>query len=359
MSAEFSTGPGAGRWRALIVDDSAVIRQLLRAILVRGGMEVETAADPLIAQAKMARFRPDVILLDLEMPRMDGITWLRQLMAENPLPVVICSAMTGRFAHAAMRALAIGAVDVITKPQLDVRGFFEETAEQTLEVVRAAAGARIGRRSGQEPPLPAAVSRSPAAGKSRAASTLVAVGASTGGTEAIQSLLAPMPEDGPGFVIVQHMPEVFTRAFAEYLDQTCRIAVKEAESGDRVLAGRALIARGGHHLVLHRSGLQWIVELIAGPPVSRHCPSIDVLFSSTAKAAGAAAVGVLLTGMGEDGAKGLLEMRQAGAYTIAQDEATSTVFGMPKQAIALEAAAKVAPLPEIAHHILRLAAHRR
>jgi two-component system, chemotaxis family, protein-glutamate methylesterase/glutaminase len=344
----------AGGMRVLIVDDSAVVRQVLVAILTHAGMEVETAPDPLIGQTKLARFRPDVIVLDLEMPRMDGATWLGQLMAETPLPVVICSAMTGRFAHAAVRALAAGAVDVITKPQIGVRGFLEKSAENLVEVVRAAAGARIGRLARRAPPppeTPRPVGLSAAKGATTPA--VVALGASTGGTEALRTLLAQLPADGPGLVIVQHMPAGFTRAFAEHLDQAGPIAVKEAESGDRVLPGRALVARGGHHLVLRKSGYHLIAEITDGPPVSRHRPSVDVLFSSTAKAAGAAAVGVLLTGMGDDGAKGLLEMRRAGAYTIAQDEATSVVFGMPRQAIALDAAAAVAPLGKIAQLLLR------
>jgi two-component system chemotaxis response regulator CheB len=357
--------PGEPPLSVLVVDDSAVVRQALAAILGREGFAVTTAADPLFAMQKMAAARPDVVVLDLEMPRMDGVTWLRRLMAENPLPVVICSALTGRFAHAAVGALEDGAVDVVTKPQLGVRDFLAESATQIVDTVRAAAAARVARRrpSGKAAalPLPALVkpavpSRSVTAGGAGvAADTLVVVGASTGGTEALLSLLSGLPESSPGLAIVQHMPEGFTKAFAQRLNQVCRIAVKEAESGDRLLAGQALIARGNRHLVLHKSGSCYLVEVADGPLVSRHRPSVDLLFKSAAQAAGGNAIGVLLTGMGHDGADGLLALRRAGAHTIAQDEATSVVFGMPREAILLGAVEHVAPLPKIAELISRLA----
>jgi two-component system chemotaxis response regulator CheB len=351
--------PARARRRVLVVDDSAVVRQALTAVLGAAGMEVETAADPLIAQAKIARARPDAIVLDVEMPRMDGLTFLRIVMTgREPIPVVMCSSLAGPGTDVVLQALEDGAVAVIEKPRLGVKGFLEDSAQRIQEAVRGALHARVRPRAPAPEPrhhvsevLPDRKPRLLA----RTTERVVAVGASTGGTEALKALLEAMPPDAPGIAIVQHMPELFTAAFAKRLDGTCRIEVKEAAQNDRLISGRALIAPGNHHLAIRRDGGHYAVEVLDGPPVCRHRPSVDVLFRSAAQAAGANAVGVLLTGMGEDGAHGLLDLRNAGAHTIAQDEATSVVFGMPKEAIKLGAACEVQPLPRIAAAILRRA----
>jgi two-component system, chemotaxis family, protein-glutamate methylesterase/glutaminase len=353
-SAESSDSPPP--LRVLVVDDSAVVRQALTLILSRDGMEVTTAGDPLFAMPKLTARRPDVIVLDLEMPRMDGLTWLRQVMSEDPLPVVVCSALTGRWTQAAIQALEAGAVDVIAKPQFGVRGFLEESATVIVDAVRGAAAARMRWRRGVAGTTPGALSlpdRQPQRATAQAPPyRIVVIGASTGGTEALRTVLEAMPADGPAIALVQHMPEGFTQAFARRLNQLCAIEVKEAESGDRLLPGRALIARGNRHLVLHRSGSHYLAELADGPLVSRHRPSVDVLFQSAARVAGANALGVLMTGMGNDGAQGLLELRRGGAFTIAQDEASCVVFGMPREAVALGAVDEVIPLSRIAAAIL-------
>lgn len=342
--------------RVLVVDDSAVVRQALSQILGRSGMAVSTASDPLIAMDKMRGERPDVLVLDLEMPRMDGLTFLRRIMAsDDPIPVVICSGLAGPGTEAALQALEEGAVEIIAKPSLGVKGFLQESAERLAEAVRGAARARVQRPVSAEKKLTAdAVLPAPRRPALRATSSkVVAVGASTGGTEALRELLEAMPPDAPGLAIVQHMPEVFTAAFASRLSLTCKIEVKEAAADDRLASGRALIAPGNRHLAVRRSGAHYFVELLDGPPVSRHRPSVDVLFRSVAQAAGPNAVGVILTGMGDDGAAGLLEMKQAGAHTMAQDEATSVVFGMPKEAIQRGAVDEVLPMPRIAGAILK------
>jgi two-component system chemotaxis response regulator CheB len=339
----------------LVVDDSAVVRQAVTAVLSQDpGIVVTVAADPYIALDKMGRARPDVILLDLEMPRMDGLTFLRKIMTEDPIPVVVCSGLAARGTAIAIRALEEGAVEVLAKPQLGVRDFLHDSAATLIEVIREAAEVRVRRREAAAVLPPAA---SPAHARRRAdhpygPTDLIAIGASTGGTEALRAILGAMPDDAPGIVVVQHMPERFTAAFAQRLDQVCRIEVKEAAPGDRVLRGRALIAPGNRHLVVRRHNAQYEVDLADGPRVSRHRPSVDVLFRSVAQAAGAQAVGVILTGMGDDGAAGLLEMKRAGATTLAQDERTSVVFGMPKEAIERGAVDRVIPLPSIAAAIL-------
>lgn len=346
----------------LVVDDSAVVRQAMSAILSNGhGMTVTVAADPMIAMQKMARVRPHVILLDLEMPRMDGLTFLRRIMSTDPIPVVVCSGLAARGTDAAIRALEEGAVEVIPKPALGVQGFLHDSGPTLVEMLRGAAAARVRRRL-PAPPAPgprhtadAVLPRRSSSGLHLTTDKVVAIGASTGGTEALRQILEAMPPDAPGIVIVQHMPERFTAAFARRLDETCRIQVKEAESGDRVLDGRALIAPGNRHLLVRRSGGYYSVDVADGPPVSGHRPSVDVLFRSTAQAAGANAVGIILTGMGDDGAAGMLEMHQAGAATIAQDERTSVVFGMPKEAIERGGVDEVLPLPGIAAACLRRA----
>jgi two-component system, chemotaxis family, protein-glutamate methylesterase/glutaminase len=334
--------------RLLVVDDSAVMRQAMIAIgRSAGDIEVTVAADPLIAQSKVERGTFDVVLLDVEMPRMDGLTYLRKLMSERPLPVIVCSALAGRGTEVAVRALEEGAVDVVEKPRVSLHEFLAESNVRLIDAIRGAAGARLRKRS--------TAVRAPAALPVPARGTspkMVAIGASTGGTEALREILEAMPAGAPGMVIVQHMPEIFTAAFARRLNDTCRIQVKEAVEGDRIIPGRALIAPGNRHVLIRRDGAQFAVALSDGPLVSRHRPSVDVLFQSVARVAGPSAIGVILTGMGNDGAAGLLEMHHAGAVTIAQDESTSIVFGMPGAAIGRGAVAFVHPLPSIAAAIL-------
>jgi two-component system chemotaxis response regulator CheB len=343
--------------RVLVIDDSAVVRTALAQILGRAGLAVETAGDPIIAMEKMRRQRPDAIVLDIEMPRMDGLTFLQKIMREDPIPVVVCSGLAGPGTEVALSALEEGAVDIVTKPRLGVKGFLEESAQRLVHVVRAAVVARVRPRAplpvGRKLTADAVVPQRRAPLVRDTTHKVVVVGASTGGTEALRALLEAMPPDAPGLAIVQHMPEVFTEQFARRLDQTCRIEVKEARSNDRLVPGRALVAPGNHHLVVRRSGALYFVEVVDGPPVSLHRPSVNVLFRSAAQAAGRNAVGVILTGMGDDGADGLAEMKAAGARTIAQDEATSVVFGMPKEAIARGGVDEVLPLPRIASAILR------
>ncbi|MGE5717765.1 MAG: protein-glutamate methylesterase/protein-glutamine glutaminase [Acidobacteriota bacterium] len=351
-------GRSSGPSRILVVDDSAVVRQAMTAVLTKGGFTVEVAADPLIALEKMKKARPDVIVLDLEMPRMDGLTFLRKLMSENPIPVVVCSGLTGAGTEAAMRALEEGAVEIITKPRVGVQGFLMDSASQLVDAILGAARARLRtpRVQAAQPRLTAdAMLPSRVGPLAVTTDRIVAIGASTGGTEALRRLLQDLPPDSPGLVIVQHMPEVFTTAFARRLNETCRIEVREASDGDHVVAGRALIAPGNRHTLLRRSGARYVVEVADGPLVSRHRPSVDVLFRSAAQAAGVNAVGVLLTGMGDDGAEGLLEMRRAGARTLVQDEATCVVFGMPKEAIARGAADEVLPIGLIPAAIVKAA----
>lgn len=345
--------------KVLVVDDSATVRQVLAAVLSeKHGFRVTVAADPLIAIEKMKKSVPDVILLDLEMPRMDGMTFLRKLMAESPLPVVICSGLTGPNTDAAIRALEGGAVDIITKPKIGVRGFLEESAVLLEDTVRAAAAARIRRArrysvstaniysKEKHPHLQTA---------SKEKEKIIAIGASTGGTEALLHLFERMSQDCPGIVAVQHMPEGFTAAFARRLNSNCAIEVREAADGDQIVPGRAYIAPGNRHTYVRRMGPTYFLEVRDGALVSRHRPSVNVLFRSVAQAAGPHAVGVLLTGMGDDGADGLLEMKRANAFTIAQDEATCVVFGMPREAILLGAAEEVLPLQRIPETMLRRA----
>ena len=352
---------GQAKIRVLIVDDSAVVRQTLTQLLSQDpDIEViGSAGDPYVAAERIAEQVPDVITLDVEMPRMDGITFLRKLMAQHPIPVVICSSLVEEGAQTALEAIEYGAVEIVTKPRIGVRQFLEDSRTIICDAVKAAAGARVQpltARHKVEPKLTADAVLAPAAfAMSKTTEKVVMIGASTGGTEALRTLLETLPPDTPGIVIVQHMPELFTRAFATRLDGLCAITVKEAESGDTVLRGRALIAPGNHHVLLQRSGARYYVEIKDGPLVCRHRPSVDVLFRSAARYAGPNAVGVILTGMGDDGARGMLEMHQAGAKTIAQDEATCIVFGMPKEAIKLNAVDKVMPLESIAGAILTAA----
>lgn len=347
--------------RVLVVDDSATVRNTLTQIL-ESDPEIEvmaTASDPLIAAERIKHEVPDVITLDIEMPRMDGLTFLAKLMSQHPIPVVICSSLTEQGSATALAALEKGAIEIITKPRHGTAEFLREAAIRICDVVKAAAHARPKARPAHSmrapPKLTADVMLARPQGDALLETTekVVAIGASTGGTEALSVLLRSIPVDGPGLVIVQHMPETFTARFAARLNQSCAIAVKEATSGDSVLRGHALIAPGNKHMLLKRSGARYFVEVKDGPFVSRHRPSVDVLFRSTARYAGANAIGVILTGMGDDGATGMLEMKQAGAFNIAQDEHTSVVFGMPKEAIKLGGVDVVLPLERIGAEVLR------
>ncbi len=355
--------------RVLVVDDSAVVRQTL-AEIIDSDPQLEvmaTAADPFFAAQKIAEEVPDVITLDVEMPRMDGLTFLRKIMSQHPIPVVIISSLTEQGTSTGMKALELGAVEIITKPQMNTRQFIEESRIRICDAVKAAAYARLRRptrTSGETPevrhvgPKYSADAILPAGHPTSMIKTtelVVAVGASTGGTEALTTFLKQMPIDCPGIAIVQHMPEKFTTSFANRLNEICQITVKEAANNDTVLRGQALIAPGNYHMLLKRSGAKYYVEVREGPLVNRHRPSVDVLFRSAARYVGANAIGVIMTGMGDDGAKGLLEMKEAGARTVAQDEKSCVVFGMPKEAIKLGAADRVVSLDQIAGEVLKLA----
>ena len=346
------------RIRVLIVDDSALVRQTLSQVLSSDPLieVIGTASDPFVAAERISEQVPDVITLDIEMPRMDGLTFLRKIMTQHPIPVVICSSLAEEGAQSTLKALEYGAVEIIAKPRLGSKQFLEESRVILCQAVRAAAAARLQAPKlshAVEPKLTADVILSrPTSAMLETTEKVVVIGASTGGTEALRSLLEVLPPNAPGIVIVQHMPEMFTRAFADRLDSLCQISVKEAERNDTVIRGRALIAPGNHHLLLKRSGARYYVDIKDGPLVSRHRPSVDVLFRSAARYAGPNAVAVIMTGMGDDGASGMLEMKQAGAVTVAQDEATSVVFGMPNEAIKRGAVDVVLPLPQIAGSIL-------
>ena len=333
--------------QVLVVDDSAVVRQVMHAILSQEtDMEVTVAADPLIAMQKMKQMRPHVVVLDLEMPRMDGLTFLRKIMAEDPIPTLVCSGVAAPRTENALVALEQGALGIISKPKLGVGNFLHESALVLIDTVRAAAQASVKQRAPlrNSPKLPAASVPAIHPPVRPHGGMIVAIGASIGGTEALAELLTALPSDAPGIVIVQHMPEFFTSAFANRLNALCRIEVKEGADGDQVVRGRAIIAPGNRHLsVVSRRGA-FYVELSDGPLVSRHRPSVDVLFRSVASAAGANALGIILTGMGNDGASGMLDMKRAGSSTIAQDEKSCVVFGMPKEAISAGAVDTIAPL---------------
>ncbi len=354
--------------RVLIVDDSALVRQTLTDIM-QSDPDIEvigTAADPFVAARRIQQEVPDVITLDVEMPRMDGITFLRKIMAQHPMPVVICSSLAEIGSETLSQAWEAGAVEIITKPRIGTAQFLQESKIRICDVVKAAGRVRMSSMPSQATDArrslaPAkkltadAMLAPPTAGQAmaRTTETVICIGASTGGTESLKVVLEALPAASPGIVIVQHMPEKFTEAFARRLDGLCEVEVKEAADGDTVLRGRVLIAPGDRHTLLQRSGARYFVSVKNGPLVSRHRPSVDVLFRSAARYAGANAVGIIMTGMGDDGARGLLEMRQAGAFTIAQDEASSVVFGMPKEAIALGAADKILPLDLLASEIVR------
>lgn len=348
--------------KVLIVDDSAVVRQTMADILASDPrIEVlPPAADPFIAAERMREQVPDVITLDVEMPRMDGITFLKKIMSQHPIPVVMCSTLTEAGSETALKALEYGAVEIIQKPKLGTKQFLEESRVRICDVVKAASQARLRKlspRIGKEisPKLTADVILEKPASQAMIQTTdkVVVVGASTGGTEALRVFLEALPVDAPPIVIVQHMPEGFTRAFAQRLDGICRVTVAEAADNDTVMRGRALIAPGNRHTLLKRSGARYYVEIKDGPLVSRHRPSVDVLFRSAARYAGKNAIGVIMTGMGDDGARGMKEMKDAGAATIAQDEATCVVFGMPNEAIKRGGADRVLPLDAIAREVLK------
>ncbi|BDI30593.1 chemotaxis response regulator protein-glutamate methylesterase 1 [Capsulimonas corticalis] len=338
--------------RALIVDDSAAMRQLLSHIL-SSDPEIEivgTAADPFIAREKIIQLTPDVITLDVEMPRMDGLTFLEKLMRGRPTPVVMVSSLTQAGCDITMRALELGAIDFFAKPTFDTLNGVSEGADIIIEKVKAAARARILPRTA--PAKPQATAALSGAAAYQLTNRIIAIGASTGGTEAIREVLTQLPANSPGIVMVLHMPPGFTTSYAKRLDSLCNIRVKEAENGDRVLPGHALLAPGSFHMSLVKSGAEYSVRVAEGPPVNRHRPSVDVLFDSCAALAGRNATAAILTGMGDDGARGLRRMRDSGAYTVAQDEATCVVFGMPKEAIAQGAAHEVLPLQCIAERLL-------
>jgi two-component system chemotaxis response regulator CheB len=348
-----------GSIHVLVVDDSAVVRQVMQGVLEADPkIRVTVAADPIIAFAKIEKEAPDVVITDLVMPRMDGLTFLQKIMAERPMPVIVCSEVAHRRTEDAISALELGAVEVITKPKLGVRDFLHESAVMLIDIVRSAAQARVV--PGLHPPVAprntadVVLTLGPAPRPRPTGDKIIAIGASTGGTEALREFLQAMPPGCPGIVIVQHMPEIFTRAFAERLNRDCTIEVKEAADGDRILNGRALIAPGNHHLLVQRNGSGYVAQVTHGPLVSRHRPSVDVLFRSVAKSVGSHAVGVIMTGMGNDGAQGLLEMHNCGARTIAQDESSCVVFGMPKEAIARDAVTAIVPLRRIAESALKM-----
>ncbi|MDR5893314.1 chemotaxis response regulator protein-glutamate methylesterase [Halomonas mongoliensis] len=343
----------AAKIKVLCVDDSALIRDLLSEI-INGQPDMEVVAvapDPLVARDLIKRHNPDVLTLDVEMPRMDGIDFLERLMRLRPMPVLMVSSLTQSGSEVTLRALELGALDFVAKPSLGIRSGMLEYAKEIAEKIRAAARSRPRRAAARSEAPPQRLTA-----PLMSSEKLLIIGASTGGTEAIRRVLEPLPANSPAIMIAQHMPGGFTRSFAERLDRLCQIRVKEAEEGERVLPGHAYIAPGDAHLTLARSGANYVARLDQGPPVNRHRPSVDVLFRSAAAQAGRNAVGVLLTGMGKDGAAGLLEMRQAGAPTIAQDEASCVVFGMPREAIALGAASEVLSLEQIAPRLLALVA---
>lgn len=355
----------ADKIKVMIVDDSALVRQVLKEVL-ENDPQVEViavASDPIFAQRHLESLWPDVIVLDVEMPRMDGITFLKKIMKERPTPVIICSTLTEKGAQITFQAMEHGAIDIITKPKVGLKGFLEEEAIQFVHSVKSAARASMknvraslpAERKKLEPKLSAdaVIAQSSPTSIGKTTDKVIAIGASTGGTQAIEAVLTALPRGTTGIVIVQHMPEHFTKAFADRLNSICDIEVKEAESGDRVIPGRAIIAQGNTHLVLKRSGAQYKVEVKEGPLVNRHRPSVDVLFRSVAKEAGENALGVILTGMGDDGARGMKEMKEAGAVNIAQNEESCVVYGMPKEAVKAGGVDEILPLTKIPEKMIK------
>ncbi|STQ90967.1 protein-glutamate methylesterase/protein-glutamine glutaminase [Iodobacter fluviatilis] len=378
--------------KVMIVDDSAVVRQVMLDTLSKASdiVVIGSAPDPIFAREKMEKDWPDVIVLDIEMPRMDGLTFLKKIMAERPTPVVICSSLTEKGAEITMQALSAGALAIITKPSLGVRDFIQDSSADLIHAIRAASMARLQRlrpaaapqthHSSPSAPPPSRTHSAPASSASimqermsspklsadailqaagsqstiQTTQKIIAIGTSTGGTQALESILPELPKTSPGIVIVQHMPEKFTATFAARLNSLSQIEVREAKNNDRILPGLALIAPGGKHMLVKRNGTQYHVDVIDGPMVSRHRPSVDVLFRSVANAAGRNATGFILTGMGDDGARGIKELHDTGARTYAQDEASCVVFGMPKEAIKLEACDEVIALERIPDVIAKL-----
>ncbi|WP_342323923.1 chemotaxis response regulator protein-glutamate methylesterase [Kosakonia sp. BYX6] len=334
--------------KVLCIDDSSLIRKIMTGIVnEQPDMEmVATALDPIIARDLIKQHNPDVLTLDVEMPRMDGLEFLDRLMRLRPMPVVMLSSLTKRGSDITLSALELGAVDFITKPETGLQDGMAHYSEMIVDKIRMAAKAQIRRRDNK--PVPPRVAHAPLIGSEK----IIAIGSSTGGTEALRHLLVPMPASSPGIVIAQHMPPGFTKSFAKRLDGLCQMSVKEAEEGDRVLPGHVYIAPGGFHMELTRSGANYHVTLSDESPINRHRPSVDALLHSVARCAGKNAVGAILTGMGSDGAAGLLAMREAGAWTIAQSERTCVVFGMPREAIALGGACETVDLEHISQHML-------
>lgn len=352
------------RIKVLIVDDSALVRQALSSIIEKDPMlkVMGSASDPFVAAKMIQQDVPDVITLDVEMPRMDGLTFLKKIMSQHPIPTIVISTLTSKGTETGLRALEYGAVDIITKPKLDTKKFIEESSIRICDSIKAAAISKIKRKTvftsthdvKVEPKLSAdaVLDRPSTYSMLKTTEKIIVLGASTGGTEAIKEVLVNLPYDCPGIAIVQHMPEMFTKSFANRLNDICNIKVKEAENGDAILRGQALIAPGNAHMLVKRSGAKYYVEIKEGPLVNRHRPSVDVLFRSAARYAGANAIGIILTGMGADGAKGMMEMKEAGAKNIAQDEKSCVVFGMPKEAIAEGGVDKILPLSEIHKYIM-------
>jgi len=346
--------------KVFIIDDSASVRQTLSKLL-SSDPEIEvigTAFDPFNAAEKLETILPDVITLDIEMPRMDGITFLKKIMTQFPIPVVICSSLAEKDSETTFKAIEYGAVEIIEKPKIGTKTFFEESKIMICDTVKAASGVNVKKLSltrsvfDKKLSADAVIPRTTSNSMIKTTEKLLIVGASTGGTEAIRIFLESMPLDAPGIVIVQHMPENFTKAFANRINTLCKITVKEASDNDTVIPGQALIAPGNKHMLLKRSGARYYVQIKSGPLVSRHRPSVDVLFRSAARYAGKNAIGIIMTGMGDDGAKGMLEMKEAGAYTIAQDEKSCIVFGMPNEAIKLGGINKILSLNDIAQEAL-------
>jgi two-component system chemotaxis response regulator CheB len=349
------------RIKVLVVDDSAVVRQVISGVLSedRSIHVIAAVADPIFAMQRMRMDWPDVIVLDVEMPRMDGITFLKKIMSEHPTPVVICSSLTVKGAETTMQALAAGAVTIVAKPKVGVKNFLLDASADLVEAVKVAGRANVRNLRPADQMRTEFAERTPPPLTALKETTehVVAIGTSTGGTQALELILSALPRVSPGIVVVQHMPEKFTAAFSQRLNEVCQIEVREAQDNDRVLPGRALIAPGGKQMTMKRSGALYYVEVRGAPPVNRHCPSVDVLFRSVAKYAGSNAVGIIMTGMGDDGARGLLEMHDAGARTVAQDEESCVVFGMPKEAIKLGAVDRVLPLRSIPGEILGYTPH--
>jgi two-component system chemotaxis response regulator CheB len=349
--------------KVLVVDDSALIRNLMKEIIDRSGdlETIGTAADPYVARDMIRSLNPDVLTLDIEMPRMDGLDFLEKIMRLRPMPVVMVSTLTEKGADATFRALELGAVDFVAKPKLGITQGMAECAAEICEKIRAAAASTSYRRTAVAPRVRPAGEAKPAGAEPSGTprvmlsgtEKIIAIGASTGGTEAIREVLSRLNADCPGVVITQHMPPGFTKSFAERLNAICRITVKEASDGERILPGHAYIAPGGKHLAVAKSGANYLAKVLDDPPVNRHKPSVDVLFSSVATFVGDNAVGVMLTGMGKDGAAGMLEMRRRGAFTLAQDEASCVVFGMPREAISVGATEEVVPLTGIAERVMQ------